>query len=152
MNTKNLWIAASVGAATSLLATNLPFVGLVNCLLCAGFWGSAILAVWLYRRLNGSLSVREALKVGALSGLIAGVVGFLLSFVGLAGVQAMMKGLGQFIPPEDLKGIQEIPAWAGWLINLLGVVVEVGFGALGGWIGGAFFRTDRAAGKPGGQA
>jgi hypothetical protein len=149
MNTKNFWIAATAGGALSLLVTNLPYVGFVNCLLCVGFWGSAIFAVWLYRRLNGTITVREAVKVGAVSGLIAGVIGFLLSFLGLAGVQGMMKGLEGVIPAKDLQGMQEIPAWAGWLINVLGVVFEFGCGALGGWIGGAIFRTDREAGKAG---
>jgi hypothetical protein len=149
MNTRNFWIAATAGGALSLLVTNLPYVGFVNCLLCVGFWGSAIFAVWLYHRLNGTITVREAVKVGAVSGLIAGVIGFLLSFLGLAGVQGMMKGLEGVIPAKDLQGMQEIPAWAGWLINVLGVVFEFGCGALGGWIGGAIFRTDREAGKAG---
>ncbi len=147
MNTKNFWIAATAGGAVSLLVTNLPFVGFVNCLLCVGFWGSAIFSVWLYRRLTGTLSLREAVKVGAMSGLIAGVVGFLLSFVGLAGVQAMMNGFDSVISAEDLQSIQDIPAWAGWVINLVGVVLEVGFGALGGVLGGALFRNDRNPGK-----
>ena len=71
MNTKNFWIAASSGAAASLLLANLPYLGFVNCLLCAGFWGSAVFAVWLYRRLTGTVSVREAVKLGAVSGLRA---------------------------------------------------------------------------------
>jgi hypothetical protein len=143
MNTKNFWIAAAAGGALSLLVTNLPYIGFVNCLLCAGFWGSAIFAVWLYRRLNGTVSVREAVKVGAVSGLIAGVVGLLLSFVGLAGVQGMMNGLEGILPTEDLQGMQEIPAWAGWLINVIGVAFEFGCGALGGWIGGAILDPNR---------
>ena len=147
MNTKNLWIAAAAGGIASVLVTNLPYIGFVNCLLCAGFWGSAILAVWLYRRLNGTISVAEAVKVGALSGLIAGTIGFLLSFLGVAGVQGFLKGMEGMLPAEDIQSMNEIPAWAGWLVNLVGVVVEVGFGALGGWIGGAILRTDRAAQK-----
>jgi hypothetical protein len=43
--------------------------------------------------------------------------------------------------------MQDMPAWAPTLINLLGVVVEVGFGAVGGWIGGTLFRTDRGTQK-----
>jgi hypothetical protein len=147
MNTKNFWIAAAAGGALSLLVTNLPYVGFINCLLCAGFWGSAIFAVWLYRRLNGSVRLGEAVKVGAASGLVAGVVGLLLSIVGLAGVQAMMNGLEGVIPAKDLQGMQDIPAWAGWLINVIGVVIEIGFGALGGWIGGAIFDPNRKTGK-----
>ena len=42
MKNKNLWIASLAGAGVSLLASNLPFINLINCLLCAGFWGSAV--------------------------------------------------------------------------------------------------------------
>jgi hypothetical protein len=147
MNTKNFWIAAAAGGALSLLVANLPYVGFVNCLLCVGFWGSAIFSVWLYRRLNGTVSLREAIKVGAASGLIAGVVGLLLSFFGLAGVQGMMNGLEGIISAEDLQGMEEIPAWAGWLVNIMGVVFEIGCGALGGWIGGTLLNRTHKAGK-----
>jgi len=140
MNTKNFWIAASSGAAASLLLANLPYLGFVNCLLCAGFWGSAVFAVWLYRRLTGTVSVREAVKLGAVSGLIAGVIGLLLSFLGVAGVQGLMKGLEGIIPAQDLQGMEQIPAWAGLIINIMGVVVEFGLGALGGLIGGSIFN------------
>lgn len=142
MNTKNFWIAVMAGGALSLLVTNLPYIGFVNCVLCAAFWGSAIFAVWLYRRLNGTLSIREAVKVGAASGLIAGVVGFLLSFVGLAGVQSLLTGFENILPPETLGDVQDIPVWVGVIINLLGVLIEVVFGVIGGWIGGAIFQTD----------
>ena len=143
MNTKNLWIAGLGGAALSLLATNLPYVGFINCLLCAAFWGSAIFAVWLYRRLGGTLTVGEGVRIGALSGLLAGVIGFLLSFVGLAGVESLLSGFEQTLPPDAIGDIKDIPAWAGIVINLLGVLIEVIFGIVGGWIGGVIFRTDR---------
>lgn len=147
MNTKNFWIAAAAGGTLSVLISNLPYVGFVNCLLCAGFWGSAIFSVWLYRRLNGSLSLREAVRVGAVSGLIAGVLGLLLSIFGLAGVQGMLNGMEGIVPAEDLQGMEEIPAWAGWLVNIMGVAIEFGFGALGGWIGGTLLNPTRKAGK-----
>jgi hypothetical protein len=149
MNAKNLWIASLSGAALSLLVTNLPIIGFVNCLLCAGFWGSAIFAVWLYRRLNGTLTVGEAIRVGGLSGLLAGLIGFLLSFTGLAGVQALLNDFTQSLPPDALGDIPAVPDWAGTVINLIGVGLEVIFGILGGWIGGVLFRTDRLIKKEG---
>jgi hypothetical protein len=142
MNQKNFWIAATAGGVLSLLVANLPYIGFLNCLLCVGFWGSAVFSVWMYRRLNGTINLREAIKVGAASGLIAGVVGLLLSFFGLAGVQGMMNGLEGIVPAEDLQGMEDIPAWAGWLVNVIGVVFEIGCGALGGWIGGTVFNRN----------
>ena len=149
MNAKNLWIASLSGAALSLLVTNLPIVGFVNCLLCAGFWGSAIFAVWLYRRLNGTLTVGESIRVGALSGLLAGLIGVLLSFTGLTGVQGLLNGLENTLPPGSLGDIPTIPAWGGTVINLLGALMEGVFGLIGGWIGGALFHTDRLTKKEG---
>lgn len=149
MNVKNFWIASLSGAALSLLVTNLPIVGFVNCLVCAGFWGSAIFAVWLYRRLNGTLTAGESIRVGGLSGLLAGVIGVLLSFTGLTGVQALLSGFEQTLPPGTLGDIPAIPAWAGIVFNLLGMLMEVVFGIIGGWIGGVLFRTDRTIKKEG---
>src|SRR5512137_1848677 len=149
MNLKNFWIASLSGAALSLLVTNLPIVGFVNCLLCAGFWGSAIFAVWLYRRLSGTLTVGEDIRIGGLSGLLAGAIGFLLSFAGLTGVQGLLSGFERTLPPGTLGDIPAIPAWGGTVINLLGVLMEVVFGIIGGWIGGAIFRTDLTTIKEG---
>jgi hypothetical protein len=147
MNTKNMWIASLSGAALSLLVSNLPFIGFVNCLLCAGFWGASIFAVWFYKRLNGTVTMREGVKLGALTGALAGAFGFLLSFAGLAGLQGMINDLGPLLSPEDLEGIKEIPAWGELLFNLLGVIFDVGFGTLGGWIGGTLLDPARKTRK-----
>lgn len=151
MNKRNLWIASLSGAAISLLVSNLPYLGFVNCLVCGAFWGSAIFAVWLYRRLSGSVSVNQAVRIGALTGLLAGLFGLALSFVGLAGLQGFLNGLGQFLPVEDLENMEEIPGWASLLFNLAGVLLEVGFGALGGWIGGSIFKPKNLLGKEAGS-
>jgi hypothetical protein len=143
MNKKNLWIAVLSGAVLSLLLVNLPYVNLVNVLLCVGFWASAIFAVWMYRRLNGSVTLLEGIKIGALSGLIAWAVGFLLSFAGLAGIQGLMNGAEQFLGSSAAPDTTALPTWGAVLFNLFGVLFEVFFGILGGLIGGALFRTDR---------
>ena len=143
MNTKNLWIASLSGAAVSLLASNLPLIGFVNCVLCGAFWGSAIFAVWLYRRLSGTVSIRQGVNIGLLTGLLAGLIGFGLSFAGLAGAQGFLKGAQQFLPADATQGMDALPAWGAWIFNFLGVLFNVGFGALGGWIGGMLFNPDR---------
>lgn len=141
MNSKSLWIAALSGAALTTLVSNLPFIGFVNCLLCAGFWGSALFAVWLYRRLTGSLTVGQAVRLGALTGVLAGLLGCGLSFAGVAGAQGFLNGARQFLPADATQGMDDLPAWGGVIFNLIGVVFNVTFGALGGWIGGAIFKT-----------
>jgi hypothetical protein len=140
MNTRNLLIACLSGALLTTLVSNLPIIGFVNCLLCAGFWGSAIFAVWLYRRLSGTPTVRQGAGIGALTGLLAGLLGFLLSFVGLAGLQGFMNTVAQLGGPDAVKGMGDVPAWGRIVFNLVGVLFNVAFGALGGLIGAAIFN------------
>jgi len=145
MNTKNLWIAVLSSALLTTLVSNLPIIDLVNFLCFIGFWGCAIFAVWLYRRLSGSLTVGQALRLGALTGLCAGMLGFALSFLGLAGFQGIVNELRQFLPPEDMQDLDNIPAWGAVIFNLVGVLFNIIFGTIGGLLGGMFFRTDRIA-------
>jgi hypothetical protein len=147
MNTRNLWIAAVSGAILTTLVSNLPFIGFVNCLLCGGFWGSAIFAVWLYRRLNDTLTAGQGVKIGALTGLLAGLLGFTLSFIGLAGAQGFLNSAQRFLPADATQGMNDIPAWGTMVFNLLGVVFNVAFGTLGGWIGGILLDPNRKTRK-----
>jgi hypothetical protein len=143
MNTKNLWIASLCGAVLTTLVSNTPFIGFVNCLVCGGFWGSAIFAVWLYRRLSGAVTIRQGVHIGLLTGLLAGILGFGLSFAGLAGAQGFMNSAQALLPADATKGMNDFPAWAGYIFNFLGVLFNVGFGALGGWIGWILFNPER---------
>ncbi len=142
MNSRNLWIACLSGAALSLLVSNLPIIGLVNILCFAAFWGSAIFAVWLYRRLSGMPTVRQSAGIGALTGVLAGLLGFALSFAGISGAQGCLNTYSMFASPDALKSMEELPAWAGIVFNLMGVLFNVGFGTLGGLIGGALFNRN----------
>jgi hypothetical protein len=143
MNTKKFWIACLSGAVLTTLVSNLPFIGFVNCLLCGGFWGSAIFTVWLYRRLSGSVTVNQGVKIGALTGLLAGIFGIGLSFAGLAGVQGFLNSAKQFLPADATQGMNDIPVWGSLIFNFLGLLFNVGFGTLGGWIGGTIFNPNR---------
>ena len=144
MNTKNMWIAVLSGAVLTTLVSNVPFVDMVNILCFAGFWGGAIFAVWLYRQLSDELTARQGTRIGLLTGLFAGILGFALSFLGVAGLQGLMNELGEIAPSEG----ESIPLWGAIIFNFLGVVFNVFFGTIGGWIGGAIFRTDRVPQKP----
>lgn len=144
MNTKNKWIAVLSGAALTTLVSNVPFVEMVNILCFAGFWGGAIFAVWLYRRLSGELTARQSVRIGLLTGLFAGLLGFMLSFLGVAGLQSLVNELGAIAPSEG----DSIPLWGAIVFNFLGVVFNIFFGTIGGWIGGAIFRTDRVPQNP----
>ena len=42
MNIVSLLIASLIGAVATTALSNVPYLNLVNCLLCAGFWVGAI--------------------------------------------------------------------------------------------------------------
>ncbi len=131
MNTKNLWIAAWSGAVLTTLVSNLPFIGFVNCLVCGGFWGSAIFAVWLYQRLSGAVTVRQGVNIGLLTGLLAGLLGFGLSFTGLAGAQGFLNSAQKFLPADATQGMTAIPAWGGLDFQFPGRAVQCGIRCCG---------------------
>jgi hypothetical protein len=58
---------------------------------------------------------------------------------------AVFNELAQFLPAEDMQDFATFPTWGVLLFNLLGVLTNVIFGTIGGWIGGAIFRTNRHA-------
>ena len=138
MNTKNLILASLVGGAVNLIIANVPFISLVNLLLCAGFWGSAVLAVWLYFRMTGSVTLGQAVAIGTLAGFWAGLFGFLLSFVGLAGASALLNSYKSILPADASV---QMPADAGMAFTLGGVCFDIVFGTIGGLVGGLIFRN-----------
>ena len=150
MHTKNLLISAVIGALVITAMANVPILNLVNCLLCIGFWAGAILAVWLYRRFEGSVSLGQGVAIGALTGLFAGLLGFALSFVGAAGAGAMLNSVARLLPPEATAEMGDfnselVAGPIAILVNLTGVIVNILFGTLGGLIGGAVFRPRLSA-------
>jgi hypothetical protein len=138
MNTKNLWIAALIGAVITTFFANFPVINFVNCLVCLPFWGGPLLAVWFYKRKSGTMTMNQALYVGLLAGFLAGALGFLLSLIGMAGAAGLVNQLNQYMPQE------QIPVWltggTALLFTLTGVITNIVFGLIGGLIGGAILQ------------
>jgi hypothetical protein len=148
MNTKHLLAASLVGGLISLVLVNAPYFSLINLLICAGFWVGPIAAVWLYKRLTGSLTINQALVIGTLVGVCHGLFGLLLSPLGFAGAGGLLNELRPFMSAQDLPDLENSLAGVGGLMfNLVGVSVDIVFGFLGGLIGGTIFRSDRSARK-----
>ena len=146
MNTKHLLTASLVGGLISLALVNTPFVNLLNLLLCAGYWIGPIVAVWLFRRLGSTLTLREAVITGLLAGAWHGLIGVLLSPLGLAGAGGVLNAIRPFVSAQDLPDIEiALTGVGGMLFNLVGVLIDLTFGFIGGLIGGVIFRTDRKA-------
>jgi hypothetical protein len=146
MNTRDLLVASLVGGITSTFLSNVPIVNLVNCLLCAGFWAGPLLAVWLYKRQAGSVTLGQGVLVGLVAGVWAGVFGFALSLVGLAGAAALMRSYANYIPSDS--GVDIGRMGASVLLNIVGVGVNIAFGVIGGLLGGAIFRSKTATAAP----
>lgn len=141
MNIVSLFIASIIGAAATTTLSNVPYLNLVNCLLCTGFWAGAILATWIYKRMTGSLTTRQGLAIGAVTGLIAWAFGFLLSLAGLAGLVGLVKSYGLAFGEANPDMSSGFETWKVTLVNMLGVILNVFFGAVGGLAGGAIFQS-----------
>lgn len=145
MNTKHLLIASLTGGLVSTLLVNIPFVNWINLLLCAGFWIGPIVAVWLFRRQDGAVTVSQAMLIGMLAGVWHGLLGVLLSPLGLAGAGGVLNGLRQVVPAQDLPDlIPALTGLGGLFFNLVGILIDVAFGFIGGLIGGTIFGVRRA--------
>ena len=144
MNTKPLLTASLVGGLISLVLVNAPFVSLINLLLCAGFWVGPIVAVWLYRRLSGTLTFREAIFTGILAGVWHGLFGLVLSPLGLAGAGGILSAAQPFMQAQDWSQLEtNLTGIGGLLFNLFGMLIDLVFGLVGGLIGGAIFGARR---------
>ena len=150
MNSKHLLTASLAGGLISLVLVNTPFVNLINLLICAGYWIGPLVAVWLYRRLGGTLTLSQAIVTGMLAGAWHGLFGVVLSPLGLAGAGGVLDALRPFMSAEDLPDLENaLTGVGGILFNLIGVIFDLGFGFLGGLIGNAVFRTARPVDQTG---
>ena len=144
MNTKHLLAASVAGGLISTALVNTPFVNLVNLLICAGFWIGPIVAVWLYRRMAGPVTMSQAVAIGLLAGAWHGLFGLLLSPLGLAGAGGLLNDLRPIVSAQDVGELEStLTGMGGLMFNLVGVGMDIVFGLIGGLIGGAIFRTDR---------
>jgi hypothetical protein len=145
MNIKNLFMASLAGGLTSIVLVNTSYVNLINLLVCAGFWIGPIVAVWLYRRLGGAMiTLGQAVVIGMLAGAWHGLLGLVLSPLGLAGAGSLLNELQPFMPAQDWSDLETaLTGIGGLLFNLVGATIDVAFGFIGGLIGGAIFGPRR---------
>jgi hypothetical protein len=142
MNFKNLAIAGLVGAGVSVFFSSVPILNFTNCLFCAPYWAGAILAVWIYRRLTGWLTLGQGVVIGLAAGMLATLISLALSLFGLINSADLMNKVQSVVSSNP-----NIPVQTGINFNC-GIGIEFIFGLIGGLIGGALFRTDKAAPPP----
>ncbi len=145
MNTKYLLAASLAGGLISTVLVNTPLINLINLLICAGFWVGPLVAVWLYWRIDGTLTPGQAVVIGMLAGVWHGLFGLMLSPLGLAGAGGLLNEVRPFVSAQAWPDVETtLTGVGGILFNLVGVAFDVAFGFFGGLIGGAIFRVRRA--------
>jgi hypothetical protein len=149
MNTKNLIISSLIGGIVIAALANIPVISLINCLLCMGYWVGSILAVWLYKKFEGTLTLGQGVAVGALAGLWSGLINFILGLISAAGIATVITAVNQILPPDTLDLQPDFVGRLAILFNLVGVILNIVLGTLGGLIGGAIFQTRPEAGAMG---
>jgi hypothetical protein len=140
------------GLAIALLSTS--YIGLINCFCCAGIILGAMFGVRHYTSLHGiTIASGEGATIGALAGLLGGVIAFflnlLLAAIGLDANEAIMNVMlsifRDYMPPEQYETFMEqrerSPGAGEYVFNFfLGITVSSIFGAIGGAIGAALFK------------
>jgi hypothetical protein len=147
MNIKNLLLTALVGGLVTEVLTNVPILNLLTCIICVSFWIGPLLAVWLFRRLEGHVTLNQGMGIGTLAGVIAGIIGFILSFVNMAGVGDLPEIMRSMpgVQAQDLEQMKILFSGPMLIIfNLMGVAITIFFGFIGGLIGGAIFRQKKS--------
>jgi len=153
MNIRSLLIASGIAGVVMGVLGNLPIIGLLNCLLCAWVWGSAMFAVWLYRRNEkGALvTMGQGAVIGLVAGLIGAVVGAIVSaVVGSASAAVIAPMLSQVGDPDTRQMIEALGAGGGFSIIqlLISLLLNSVIGAIGGLLGAALFGGKPAAAAP----
>ncbi len=144
MNTKQLLTASLIGGLISTLLVNAPIVSWINLLICAGFWIGPIVAVWLYQRQAGSVTLSQAIAIGMLAGAWHALFGVLLSPLGLAGAGGLLREVQPLLSADDQgDALKALTGVNGVVFNLVGMMFDIIFGFIGGLIGGAIFWQRR---------
>ncbi len=147
MNTRYLLISAAITGALSALLSLVPYVSLVNCLVCGWLWLGGIAAVWFYRQISGeAVTSRNGLILGLVSGLFGAVVATLMSVFTRGGSSSLPAA--QIAQIEQQFGSQAVtilraledPATTFTIGLVVNLVTYPLFGLIGGLIGAAIWK------------
>jgi hypothetical protein len=139
---KNFLLAGLAGGAAMALLTNLPVLALGNCLLCLWVWGGGMFSAWLYKRLQGSVTLNQAGWLGAIAGLLGGAASGLITFTLGTGTGLLPGQVASQLPLEYAEQLQSMGMLQEMVATfaLLEVFAFVFLGAIGGLIGGLLWR------------
>ena len=138
MNNRALLLSGVVGALVMVVLSNVPFLNLINCLLCAGVWLGGMAAVWFYRRQTGQpFTAGQA----AIIGVVAGLIGALLSSIvaSVFGADAMQAVLDADPTGQTRSALGSFVG--GTASFLVGFVINIILYPLFGAVGGAIYAA-----------
>ncbi|MBE0642966.1 MAG: hypothetical protein IH600_02705 [Bacteroidetes bacterium] len=157
-------IPVLIGGGAMAAISVIPVLNLINCACCAGIMGAAVLGVWYYKKSfpeDMAFTVGDGAGVGALSGLVGAPLATIFTMLGM-GVfssdftltlqdkldEGFSQAEMQATDPAAVESVREMfmqlaanPALLFIVGLLFALIIYVGFGALGGVIGGNIFKT-----------
>ncbi len=157
-------IPVLIGGGAMTAISVIPVLNFINCACCAGIMGAAVLGVWFYKKSfpeDMAFSIGDGVAVGALSGLVAAPITTLAQMLTMGVFSAdsatelqdtfdlaFSKAETQATDPAAVEAVREMfmsiaanPALLFVLSLVFALILYVGFGALGGVIGGNIFKT-----------
>lgn len=149
-----------IGGGAMTVISIVPFLNFINCACCAGIMGAAVLGVWFYKKsfpMDMPFTVGDGAATGALSGIVGAFFTTILQFLMLGGgsadltyqiEEAFDQAEMQATDPVAMEQARELvmqlasqPMLLFVIALIVALVLFVGFGALGGVIGGNIFKT-----------
>jgi len=166
MNSKpDKLIPALYGGIIMAVISTVPFLGLINCLCCAGVLFGGLMAVYFYKNNftpdTPPFTSGDCMAVGAMAGVFAAAIGTVLHFAFLAMfgnvmgeiILKILRNSNFQMPDEALEQVEE--ALQGGMTLFIAVitffqslVIDALFGLLGGLIGYSIFRPKQQVMPP----
>ena len=153
MNARYMLLSAGIAGAFAALASNVPVLEMVNCLLCGWLWLGGILAVWIYHwNVEEPVTRGNAMILGVVTGLVATAVDTLLT--------ALMGMNAAPVPPETMAQLREafgpqadllFSQGASLLVTFIfSLIFYTLFAMLGGLLGAMIFKGKAVEAEPAG--
>ncbi len=159
----NKLIPVLIGGCSMAAVSVIPMINLINCLCCAGIMGGAIVGVWFYKKNfppNEVFTTSHGAGIGALSGVVGGfltsaftalTLGMFSSHFSLTFQETIDEAFQQMHVVNDPNAVEQArqalvalasqPFFTFALVLVSSLLIFVGFGTLGGVIGGSIFKT-----------
>jgi lysylphosphatidylglycerol synthetase-like protein (DUF2156 family) len=146
MNTRAFLLATLISGVVMGLLGGLPLISVLNCVLCMWVWLSAILAVMLYRNFEGT-KPKVTPSQGALLGVVSGVIGaFIVWLISLLTRNVAMSYIAQLLSATGTNIPDSLLRTGASIFSLFfDLVLYAIFGAVGGLIGAAIFKSPAPA-------